>query len=483
MSEFVVERIMITSGAAKMHIRSVETRPSSSPSRLIARETPRTLSPTSGVPGTVRPKIRPMTTTIETSPRIRRTVSASKPPTAATATTLSRTTASTATSANARPQASEANIQSSLTRGSTRGSGPGAAGLTTPTSGSAVREPPLDRAGQVGHAERDRQPEVGQPEAEPDHLRRHQAARGEQRQVGHHRRGWAVADERAVPQHQDPVGVLGDVDQVVGHQQDRHAVGVELAGQVEDRPRVALVLAGGRLVEQQDARPQRQDAGDADLLAVAAGEEAGEDLADADEVEAGQRLLEPRADLGRAQAGVAQPERDLLGDRAGEELVVRVLEDEADRLRHRRDPGPSGVDAVDQDAPDGRLLQPEDQLHQGRLTRAVVADDRGELAVGDGQVDPAQDLLPGTVAEADALDPDHGTSTVGQASRARSSGRASSSSSGSAGHVTRGRTRSASSLAWGRRRPAPSSASEAKTARGGPSSSSRPSCTTSSRRA
>ena len=50
-----------------------------------------------------------------------------------------------------------------------------------------------------------------------------------------------------------------------------------------------------------------------------------------------------------------------------------------------------------------RLLEPEQDAHQGRLPPAVRAGDRNELALAEPEVDVLEDTLPRAIAEGDSL--------------------------------------------------------------------------------
>ena len=71
---------------------------------------------------------------------------------------------------------------------------------------------------------------------------------------------------------------------------------------------------------------------------------------------------------------------ELLGDGGADELVLGVLEDEADRAAEGAHIRPSEVDAVDGDAAARRAHDAGDRLQQGGLARAVLADEGEERA-------------------------------------------------------------------------------------------------------
>ena len=103
-----------------------------------------------------------------------------------------------------------------------------------------------------------------------------------------------------------------------------------------------------------------------------------------------QRIGHPSVQLVAAQAQVGRPERDVLADGGHEQLVVGVLEDDADaatdlaqvRLHH-------GQAADGDGAPCGRVDAVEVQ-HQGGLAGAVGPEHRDLLAIAYDQIDAVE---------------------------------------------------------------------------------------------
>src|SRR4028119_128662 len=87
-------------------------------------------------------------------------------------------------------------------------------------------------------------------------------------------RGRLVGEDLAVPQLDLPPGMLRDVG-LVGDQDDRVALGVELVEQRHDLGRGRRVEVPGRLVGEQDGRLVDQGAGHGHALALAAGQLVG----------------------------------------------------------------------------------------------------------------------------------------------------------------------------------------------------------------
>ena len=91
------------------------------------------------------------------------------------------------------------------------------------------------------------------------------------------------------------------------------------------------IEVGRRLVEDEDARPERQQPRDREPLLFAAGERRRIAALEAREPDRGERPRDPRRHLARIDAHLLEPEDDLLRDVGREELRFEVLEDHADR--------------------------------------------------------------------------------------------------------------------------------------------------------
>ena len=133
----------------------------------------------------------------------------------------------------------------------------------------------------------------------------------------------------------------------------------------------------------------------------------GSDRSEPDGVEAGGHEL---GDLGRRAAQVPWTERDLAFHGPFEELVVGVLEDEAHDRGEAIDGRVLDGFAVDHDAPFGGPEESDEVLDQGRLARAVLAEDRHRFAGLDrkGHALEGLDAVGVAMMEVLDLDPDPG---------------------------------------------------------------------------
>src|SRR5262249_60434323 len=89
--------------------------------------------------------------------------------------------------------------------------------------------------------------------------------------------------------------------------------------------------------------------------------------------------------------------RDVFSDAHPEQH--RVLEDEADFLAQRFTLIPLDVQSVDENGPVLRLVETEQQAHDGGFPRAGAADQRHSLAGGDAKRDVSKNTRPGGLRE------------------------------------------------------------------------------------
>ena len=159
------------------------------------------------------------------------------------------------------------------------------------------------------------------------------------------------------------------------YEEDQQAAPLQLGDGIEQARSLLGREHRGRLVQRQDARRGRQRAGDLDQLARGDAERAGDGGGverQAIGLEQPRRVGLQRAPIEQAGAGARlAAEPDVLGD--GELGQHREL------LVHRRDAGGTRLGrrgeahggAVDQDLARARRVHAGEQVHQGRLARAV----------------------------------------------------------------------------------------------------------------
>ena len=102
--------------------------------------------------------------------------------------------------------------------------------------------------------------------------------------------------------------------------------------------------------------------------------------------------------------GVEPAVADVLLDRPREEQ--RLLEDDADLLPQRLELEVAEVDAVDHDAARSRIVEADEQAHQGALAGAGGADDGDPLAGARLEGDVVERVVAARVGEVDVPDGD-----------------------------------------------------------------------------
>src|SRR5581483_9285489 len=206
-------------------------------------------------------------------------------------------------------------------------------------------------------------------------------------------------------------------DDLVGERDRRQAVRDDQRRPVARRsaqPRADLGLRRrvdrrGRVVEDEDARIDRERSRDRDALALAA-RQGDPALADHGVVALGQSLDELvclRGARGRLDGGVvevAASERDVLPDGRREE--EGVLRDDADLAAERVQLEIADVDAVDEHASSVHVVEARYQRRQRRLPGARVTDQRDRRPRCDVEIDVAQDRPVVQIGEPDVLEPD-----------------------------------------------------------------------------
>ena len=222
-----------------------------------------------------------------------------------------------------------------------------------------------------------------------------------------------LADDRAVAEDDHTVGAGFDLVQPVGDKDDRHAIGLELA----DDPHQPIGLggrqAGSRLIHDDDAGVERKRLGDLQQLTLRKGE-VGNQIVDL-EVDV-QSLQQRRHDAFRRLAvdelkGTGRqrlpPDQHICAD---VEIVEKVqfLMNEGDSRVQRFGDGERVVrGAVDLDRSLVGFHHPAENFHQRRLARAILADQRENLAPVHGQADAGKRADAG-IALADVDQPKEG---------------------------------------------------------------------------
>src|SRR5215218_5396097 len=196
-------------------------------------------------------------------------------------------------------------------------------------------------------------------------------------------------DQLAVEQLDHAVGDLQH-HRIVGRDDRRHALGTNDGPDEEHDPLPCLgVELAGRLVGEEQPRPVGERAGDHDPLLLAARQLVGpmaRPFGEPDEVE---QLRDPAVALPRLRADEPQGHLDVL--RGGQDR------DQAERLEHEGDrmtanlcrrglAEPRDLGPVDEDAPGRRLVEPAEQVEQGRLAGARTAPHGEQLAARDVDV-------------------------------------------------------------------------------------------------
>ena len=168
-------------------------------------------------------------------------------------------------------------------------------------------------------------------------------------------------------------------------------------------------MAGGRvkvrerLVEDEQARPQHQCAGDRQLLALATRELVG---CPRDQVpDAARRgdVVDPAADLIPRHAHVLRAEGQLALDGGGDQLLAWVLQDGADKLGEVAQPHLGGRATIDR--------HPSSQIAAiGMWDQAVDGPDQGRLAAAGGS--SQEQHLAGLQAEGEIADRRFGAAPI-----------------------------------------------------------------------
>ena len=142
--------------------------------------------------------------------------------------------------------------------------------------------------------------------------------------------GVPMRERLAEVEHLDPLADAEDDAHVVLHEQHAAAdVVAQLGDRLGELEALAIVEARGRLVEQQEARPDRDGAGDADAPLLAVRERRGRHVRHAPEAEAVEQRPRALARLAARQARAERAELDVLENgqfRKGRDVLERAHE-------------------------------------------------------------------------------------------------------------------------------------------------------------
>ena len=213
----------------------------------------------------------------------------------------------------------------------------------------------------------------------------------------HLRVSTALGDELLVRAELDDLAVVDDCDAIGAHRGGESVRHDDRGTTLEDRVEAGLhqrlrleVEVRRRLVEHEHARPGEERAGERDELPLTRRERhaafvhrrvepLGEPVDEVGQPDAMDRL--PDLVVG----GVRLRELDVVADVPGEE--ERLLRNDAQLPAQRFDRDVAQVVAVDGDAALGGVVEPRDELGDGRLPGTRRADERHRLPRRDVQVD------------------------------------------------------------------------------------------------
>ena len=150
----------------------------------------------------------------------------------------------------------------------------------------------------------------------------------------------------------------------------------------------------------------RHDAGERHPLLLAEAQVVDRPAAERERRDGRERLRHAPLHLLLREVQVPGAEGDVLLHGGGEELVVRVLEDEAHPLVELLGREAPDLPLADADLPGLRLQQADKEADQRGFSRAVRAQDRDELPFRDMEIDPGERLGAVVVGEANPGDID-----------------------------------------------------------------------------
>ena len=230
--------------------------------------------------------------------------------------------------------------------------------------------------------------------------------------VGEDLLGRAGERDLALAQDDDAVGLEGLLHEV-RYVHDRGAGRAQAAHDAHDGAASAHVEQGAGLVEDEQARLHGERAGDGDALLLAAGEARGVGLGEGAHGDAVELAADAALDLGGLDAEVLGAEGDVVLHDRGDDLVVGVLEHEAEALARAAVRGEvdaaAGEDVLAQERHVAGVRGEEPRQHEGErgLARAVGAQDADVLAGTDVERDVVEGERAALVAEGDVGERGH----------------------------------------------------------------------------
>lgn len=228
-----------------------------------------------------------------------------------------------------------------------------------------------------------------------------------------------VGDDARLVEHDHAVGARG-VLHAVRDLDERDAKFAEAPEHAAQHRAPARVQPCGRLVQHQDARLHREDAGERAEAPLPAGELERRGLAPVGEAHQLKGARHAASHLVRREAEVARSKRDVFLDRLRKELALGVLHDVADgAARLLAVATAREVAAAHEDAPLVGGLEPAEQPEQGRLARAGLPDDRRRGAGGNLKRHVLQRVAARPIREGRVFDLQNGDGFVCAAQKGR----------------------------------------------------------------